>query len=526
VSFSGVTVNVVSGGSISTNTGWYNGLGVSATNTSIVNLLGGSISTTSAGYWAQSISATNNSTVNFSDGTMTTNGIYGDGYGIYTDGSTVNVSGGTMSTSAGGYHGWGITAVNNSAVTISGGTMTTNGIYGDGYGIYTDGSTVTISGGTMSTSAGGYNGWGVYATDNSTVYILGGTVSTFNTWVRSRGVYVENSTAYISGGTISAWGSYADAIYANNNGRVDISGGSFSSQRASPWWGSSCDITASNNSVINIYGTGFNYGFGPISDTSGTLTGTLADGTSINLTFLRTQGGEIVLASEPSQNNPPEAQPAPSYQVVEIGIDPIVVAADVADSDGDMVTYQWLKGSEVLASGSVQTTQDGTSIQIPDLVIPAGDTRFVLGVHQIELKVSDGVNTPQSVFVSVEVTDTAAPTLAPVPSVTILWPPNHELQPVTIAANAFDNGGGVITLGVMVQSSEPTDAAGDGSTIPDYYIDSVDDQTGFIQLRLRSERAGTGDGRTYKITITATDASGNNSVSIVEIRAPHDRRKK
>jgi hypothetical protein len=191
-----------------------------------------------------------------------------------------------------------------------------------------------------------------------------------------------------------------------------------------------------------------------------------------------------------------------------------------------MVTYQWLKGSEVLASGSVQTVQGGERVTIPDLEIPAGDPRFPLGVHQIELKVSDGVNSAVSSFVSVEVTDTTAPSISPVPSVTILWPPNHKLQQVTIAANAFDNGGGVITLGVTVQSSEPPDNGGDGNTIPDYYIDSVDDETGIIQLRLRSERAGNGDGRTYKITITATDVSGNNSVAIVEIRAPHDRRKK
>jgi len=226
------------------------------------------------------------------------------------------------------------------------------------------------------------------------------------------------------------------------------------------------------------------------------------------------------------QNSPPQAQPAPSHQVVEIGIDAIVVVADVADSDGDTVTYQWLKGSEVLASGSVQTVQGGASVQIPDLVIQAGDERFPVGLHQIELTVSDGINDPVSAIVTVEVKDTKAPSLIPMPSVTILWPPNHELQPVTIAANAFDNGGGTITLGATVQSSEPPDITGDGSTIPDYYIDSLDDQTGLIQLRLRSERAGTGNGRTYTITITATDASGNSSVATVVIRAPHDKRKK
>ncbi len=264
-------------------------------------------------------------------------------------------------------------------------------------------------------------------------------------------------------------------------------------------------------------GTGISIGATAVDSTNG----------RIYVVVYGTSGPQLfVLEDGPPLNLPPVANAGPSYQVVQIGIDPIVVVADVADSDGDMATYQWLKGSEVLASGSVQTTPGGDSVQIPELVIQAGDQRFPVGVHQIELKVSDGVNPSVSSFVSVEVVDTTAPSISPVPSVTILWPPNHELQPVTIAANAFDNGGGVITLGVTVQSSEPADAAGDGSMIPDYYLDSVNDETGIIELRLRSERAGIGDGRVYKISITATDVSGNNSVAIVEIRAPHDRRKK
>jgi parallel beta-helix repeat protein len=236
-----------------------------------------------------------------------------------------------------------------------------------------------------------------------------------------------------------------------------------------------------------------------------------------------TDSDEMILTV---QNSPPEAQPAPAHQVVEIGIDPIVVVADVLDFDGDTLSYQWLKDGDVLASGNIETVQGGEAVHLPDLNIPASDTRFPLGVHTIELKVNDGVNNPVSAYVSVEVSDTTAPSLSPIPSVTILWPPNHQLRPVTIYANAFDNGGGTIHLDVTVESSEPPDANGDGSTIPDYYIDSVDDETGTIELQLRSERSGNGDGRTYTITITATDESGNQSTAIVEILAPHDRRKK
>ncbi|MHC4676257.1 MAG: choice-of-anchor U domain-containing protein, partial [Planctomycetota bacterium] len=211
------------------------------------------------------------------------------------------------------------------------------------------------------------------------------------------------------------------------------------------------------------------------------------------------------------QNSPPEAQPAPITQVVELGIDPIVVTAMASDFDGDPVFYEWLKGSEILDSGSTPTSPGGDPCVIPDLYRPAGDPLFPVGTHSIELRVNDGINDDVSTFVEVEVTDTTAPSLSPIPDKSILWPPNHELHAVEIQANAFDNGGGAIDLDVTVQSSEPADADGDGSTIPDYYIDSVDDQTGVIELRLRAERSGKGDGRTYSITITATDASGNQS---------------
>ena len=223
------------------------------------------------------------------------------------------------------------------------------------------------------------------------------------------------------------------------------------------------------------------------------------------------------------QNSPPEACPAPSSQTVKLGIDPIVVTADVADFDGNTLAYQWLQNSIVLGAGSIATPQGGNRVPIPALSLPAGDPRFGLGVHQIELQVSDGINTPVSAFVSVNVIDTTAPSLSPIPSVTILWPPNHELQPVTIQANASDNGGGAVHLTVEVISSELPDTTGDGETIPDYYIDSVNDQTGLIELRLRSERVGKGSGRTYTVVITATDASGNQSIASVEIKAPHDK---
>jgi hypothetical protein len=220
-------------------------------------------------------------------------------------------------------------------------------------------------------------------------------------------------------------------------------------------------------------------------------------------------------------NTPPDVQPAPTYQLLEINADAIVVTADVADFDGDMLSYEWIKDGELLGSGNASPPVGGAVVSIPDLTIAAGDPRFPLGVNIVELRVADSTNPAVSKTVEVEIQDTGAPTLAPTASHTLLWPPNHELHAVTIWANAEDNGGGPITLTADVECSED-----DGGAEPDCYVESVDNATGIILVQLRAERSGTGEGRVYTVTITATDESLNESTAVVEIRVPHDRRKK
>jgi hypothetical protein len=233
-------------------------------------------------------------------------------------------------------------------------------------------------------------------------------------------------------------------------------------------------------------------------------------------------------------NTPPEGQVAPTSQDVQIGVDAIIVTGEVADFDGDTVTYQWVKGGVVLDSGTAHPPAGGAAVAIDDLTIPAGDPRFPLGTYEITLVVSDGVNPPAtSTAAAVTVKDTMAPTLAPTASTTLLWPPNHQLVPVTIWANAADNGGGLITLAASVRSDEPEcqwchRRCGHHCShwpVADWYIDSINNSTGEIHLRLRAERFAWGDGRVYTVTITATDQSGNSSSATVEIRVPHDRRR-
>jgi hypothetical protein len=70
---------------------------------------------------------------------------------------------------------------------------------------------------------------------------------------------------------------------------------------------------------------------------------------------------------------------------------------------------------------------------------------------------------------------------------------------------------------VTATSSEPVDGRGDGHTAPDLFVSG-----GLVTAR--AERAGTGAGRTYTITATATDLAGNTTRKTSTCVVPHDRR--
>jgi hypothetical protein len=71
-----------------------------------------------------------------------------------------------------------------------------------------------------------------------------------------------------------------------------------------------------------------------------------------------------------------------------------------------------------------------------------------------------------------------------------------------------------------VTQDEPLDGTGDGKTHPDA------DTSGLAsnEVRLRAERAGTGDGRVYRVSVTAQDAGGASCATILAVGVPHDQR--
>jgi len=211
----------------------------------------------------------------------------------------------------------------------------------------------------------------------------------------------------------------------------------------------------------------------------------------------------------------------------ECGSDTIVLNGTVFDSaDGDL-SYEWVLiqpgGGEVILADGTVTVLAGVEEQLPEETVD-----LCFGVHTIELRVVDETALEGMDTAYVEVVDTTPPTVDSVSSThSELWPANHQMVTVTITASASDNCCPSPTLAAVVTSDEPVDDKGDGRFAPDWTDPVIDQNTGTITLDLRAERSGKGDGRTYTVTITAVDGTGNVSLpETVTITVPHDNGKK
>ncbi len=128
--------------------------------------------------------------------------------------------------------------------------------------------------------------------------------------------------------------------------------------------------------------------------------------------------------------------------------------------------------------------------------------------YSFAVVVTDGTASA-SAPVTATAVDTVAPTITSLSaSPNTLWPPNHKMVPVTIAAQATDLGGAVACAATGVTNDET------GS------LDAV--IAGPLRVQVRAERHGGGSGRTYTIVVTCTDPSGNASTGRTTVFVPHD----
>ncbi len=140
---------------------------------------------------------------------------------------------------------------------------------------------------------------------------------------------------------------------------------------------------------------------------------------------------------------------------------------------------------------------------------------------------TDACGNAASATQAIQLVDDVAPAILPSRQViATLWPPNHGMVAVPVAALApviVEACSEPVTWRVVAcVSSQPDDATGDGATSGDCYP-SAD---GLAILARAERQGGARAGRTYEISITARDACGNESLPTVAgvILVPHDRR--
>lgn len=143
---------------------------------------------------------------------------------------------------------------------------------------------------------------------------------------------------------------------------------------------------------------------------------------------------------------------------------------------------------------------------------PAGP--YPLGTTNVLLTVMDPRGATSQASATVTVVDSTGPDVSGVSaSPDSIWPPNHQMVPVTISYAATDNCSGANCV-LSVTSNEPVNGLGDGDTGPDWVI--VDNH----HILVRAERAGKGSGRVYTVRIDCTDGAGNHTIRTVTVRVP------
>jgi len=146
---------------------------------------------------------------------------------------------------------------------------------------------------------------------------------------------------------------------------------------------------------------------------------------------------------------------------------------------------------------------------------PASGSSFPVGDNTVTVTGTHLDGSTDSCTFSVSVTDTLPPVVsAATVDKTLLWPPNHQMEMVTVNYTATDNCS--VNCVLTVTSNEPSNGLGDGDTSPDWEV--VDAH----HVRLRAERSGVGTGRVYTITVTCTDSGGNVVVRTVTVRVPRN----
>lgn len=192
--------------------------------------------------------------------------------------------------------------------------------------------------------------------------------------------------------------------------------------------------------------------------------------------------------------------------------DPIIVECNSPGgvSINDPQIQAWLAQASAVDECS-DTTLTNNAPQLFPVGCNGGQTTVVIFTGTDECGNSDFA------LSSVTVVDTTPPAVSCSVQITSLWSPNHAMIDVGWTSQVTDACDSNPTMVITVTSDEdPMAASGAGGGI--HCPDAIINADGSILLRV--ERSGGGDGRVYRITITATDSCGNVGVCSKDVLVP------
>ncbi len=182
----------------------------------------------------------------------------------------------------------------------------------------------------------------------------------------------------------------------------------------------------------------------------------------------------------------------------------------VEESMGSQLFWHVLRDKKAQHGLMPSQTLSGFSVRVPAI-----DLGYVKG-HFCVARLVDGKL--QDYMGQIEAIDTAPPALSVTASPTAIWPPSNKPAAINISINVTDDHDPAPEIKlVSITANEPL-SVGD---IVDAQFGTDDRQFGLVATRKGNNLAG----RTYTITYSASDASGNKSIGSTTVSVPHDQGK-
>jgi len=222
--------------------------------------------------------------------------------------------------------------------------------------------------------------------------------------------------------------------------------------------------------------------------------------------------GNVYVTGDTDSPDFPIVHPLPAPNNVVRGSDAFVskLSFDSATSTLSLAYSTYLGGSVDAAGVGIAVDTSGNAYVTGNTSSPDFPTVHPLPASHIALR--------DAFVAKLAPTCTTPPTITDVSvNPTVLWPPNDKMVNVMVNYSVTAGCGGTTNSSLSVASNEPVNGIGDGNTSPDWVV------LGPYNLELRAERAGTGTGRIYTITIFSKDTFGNTASQTVTVRVPHDK---